>query len=67
MDFVVYILQKFFSKDIENATRVMLLVHNSGVALCGVYSKDIAETKVHIVTQFAVQNEYPLQCSMEPE
>ncbi len=65
MDFVVHILQKFFSKDLEEATRVMLLVHNTGLGLCGVYPKDIAETKVHLVTQYAIQNEHPLQCSME--
>ncbi|MEE9588307.1 MAG: ATP-dependent Clp protease adapter ClpS [Hyphomicrobiaceae bacterium] len=67
MDFVVYVLERFFSKDQEEATRIMLHVHHKGVGICGVYTYEIAETKVAQVMDFARQNQHPLQCTMEKE
>jgi ATP-dependent Clp protease adaptor protein ClpS len=65
MDFVVHVLQKFFQKTFEEATRIMLHVHYKGVGVCGLYPFEIAETKVTQVVDYAKKNEYPLQCSME--
>ncbi len=65
MDFVVHILQKFFSKQIEEATKIMLEVHHKGAGTCGVFSHEIAETKVHLVNTYAKQNRFPLKCTME--
>jgi ATP-dependent Clp protease adaptor protein ClpS len=65
MDFVVVVLQKFFSMDRERATQVMLKVHREGLGVCGVYPKDIAGTKVDQVTHFSRANQHPLQCVME--
>ncbi|GBG01024.1 ATP-dependent Clp protease adapter protein ClpS [Azospira sp. I13] len=65
MDFVIQVLQKFFAKDREQATRIMLKVHNEGRGLCGVYSRDIAATKVDQVVAFARQHQHPLVCVME--
>lgn len=65
MDFVVHVLQRFFGMDRERATVVMLKVHNEGVGLAGVYPRDIAETKVHQVVDFARRHQHPLQCVME--
>lgn len=65
MDFVVQILQHFFSKSREQATQIMLKVHNEGAGVCGVYPHDVAETKVQQVTGFARENQHPLQCVME--
>ncbi len=65
MEFVVEILQIFFNLDGEKATRIMLNVHTKGKGICGVYTKDIAETKVNQVNQFARDNEQPLLCTME--
>jgi ATP-dependent Clp protease adaptor protein ClpS len=65
MDFVVSILEKFFSKDHAAATEIMLKVHKDGRALCGIYPFEIAETKVTLVTEEARQNGHPLQCVME--
>ena len=67
MDFVVYILERFFNKAPEEATRIMLHVHQKGVGICGVYTYVVAETKVAQVTSFARQHEHPLQCTMEKE
>ena len=67
MDFVVYILERFFNKAPEEATRIMLHVHQKGVGICGVYTYEVAETKVAQVTSFARQHEHPLQCTMEKE
>ena len=67
MDFVVYVLERFFNKPPEEATRIMLHVHQKGVGICGVYTYEVAETKVAQVTSFARQNEHPLQCTMEKE
>ena len=65
MDFVILVLQKYFQKNIEEATQIMLQVHHQGAGLCGVYSYEIAETKVYQVNQFAKQNRHPLKCVME--
>jgi ATP-dependent Clp protease adaptor protein ClpS len=67
MEFVLYVLQKFFFKQPEEAQRIMLKVHNEGVGVCGVYTYEIAETKVDQVKRAAVQNGHPLQCSLEEE
>ena len=65
MEFVIHILERFFQKDREAATRIMLHVHNHGVGECGVYTFEVAETKVTQVMDFARQNQHPLQCVME--
>lgn len=65
MDFVILVLQRFFSMDTEQATRIMLQVHNEGRAACGVYPHDIAATKVDQVLAFARQHNHPLACTME--
>ena len=65
MDFVIEVLQTFFAMNRERATQVMLKVHEEGSAICGVYPKDIAETKVAQVTAFAKQREHPLRCELE--
>ena len=67
MEFVVYVLQRFFSKDQERAVDIMLTVHNKGVAVVGVYPFEIAETKVTQVMDCARSNQHPLQCTMEKE
>lgn len=67
MDFVVILLRSVFSLSDESAHQVMLHVHQKGVGVCGVYTRDIAETKVEQVMQIAQSNEHPLQCLMEPE
>jgi ATP-dependent Clp protease adaptor protein ClpS len=65
MEFVIQVLQTFFAMTMEQATQVMLKVHNEGSALCGLYPKDIAETKVNQVIEFATQHGHPLRCIME--
>lgn len=65
MEFVVMVLQEFFSKSREQATQIMLKVHREGVGVCGVFPKDVANTKVEQVLAFARQNQHPLQCVME--
>jgi len=65
MEFVVLCLQRFFRMGIEDATRVMLHVHQKGVGVCGVFSYEVAETKVSQVVDFARQNQHPLQCTLE--
>jgi ATP-dependent Clp protease adaptor protein ClpS len=67
MEFVVLVLEHFFNKSREEATRIMLHVHNYGVGVCGVYPYDVAETKVAQVLDLARRNEHPLQCTMERE
>ena len=67
MEFVVHVLERFFNKNREDATRIMLHVHQKGVGICGVYTYEVAETKVAQVTSFARQHEHPLQCTMEKE
>lgn len=65
MDFVIEVLMLFFSMNQEQATRVMLKVHTEGVGVCGVYTSDIASTKVNQVIEFARRNQHPLKCVME--
>jgi ATP-dependent Clp protease adaptor protein ClpS len=65
MEFVVHVLETFFSMDREKATRVMLQVHMDGKAVCGIYTRDIAETKAAQVVDYAQQNEHPLTCEIE--
>ena len=65
MDFVVLVLQKFFSMDRERAMQIMLKVHMEGRGVCGVYPRDIAATKVEQVSAFARENQHPLACVME--
>ena len=65
MDFVVEILINFFSMTEEKATQIMLHVHTRGVGICGVYSRDIAETKVQLVNEYSQQCQHPLLCAME--
>lgn len=65
MEFVVHVLERFFSKNREQATKIMLHVHNHGVGECGVYTFEVAETKVSSVMDFARQHQHPLQCVME--
>lgn len=65
MDFVVDVLQTFFSKSREQATQIMLQIHVEGVGVCGIYPSDIAMTKVGQVTEFAIENQHPLKCVME--
>jgi ATP-dependent Clp protease adaptor protein ClpS len=67
MEFVVRVLERFFNKDREDATQIMLHVHHKGVGLCGVYTFEVAETKVTQVMDFARQNQHPLRCTMEKE
>jgi ATP-dependent Clp protease adaptor protein ClpS len=65
MEFVVLVLQSFFRMSIEDATRVMLHVHQKGVGVCGVFSYEVAESKVSQVIDFARQHQHPLQCTLE--
>lgn len=67
MEFVVHVLERFFSKNRDEATNIMLHVHHKGVGICGVYTYEVAETKVTQVTDFARQHQHPLQCTMEKE
>jgi len=65
MEFVVHVLEKFFQKDVEAATKIMLHVHHHGIGECGVFTYEIAETKVTQVMDFARKHQHPLQCVME--
>jgi len=65
MDFVVHIIEIFFSQDRETATRIMLEVHTRGKGVCGIYTHEIAETKVSQVNSYARENQHPLLCTME--
>jgi ATP-dependent Clp protease adaptor protein ClpS len=67
MDFVVYVLERFFNKQTEEANRIMWHVHQKGVGICGVFTYEVAETKVAQVMNFARQHQHPLQCTMEKE
>jgi len=67
MEFVVHILEDFFSMNREKATQVMLNVHTKGMGVCGVYSRDIAETKVELVNTYARESQHPLKCAMEED
>ncbi|MBL4758253.1 MAG: ATP-dependent Clp protease adapter ClpS [Rhizobiales bacterium] len=65
MEFVVLVLEKYFNKGIDEATTVMLHVHNKGAGVCGVFTYEVAETKVALVMDFARKHQHPLQCVME--
>ena len=65
MEFVVSVLQRFFTMSKEKATQIMLQVHYRGRGVCGVFTFDIAETKVNLVNEFARESQHPLMCSME--
>ena len=65
MDFVVHILEVFFSMHRENATRIMLEVHTRGKGICGIFTHEIAETKVSLVNDYSRENQHPLLCEME--
>ncbi len=67
MEFVVHILEKFFAKNREDAVEVMLHVHRHGVGICGVFTFEVAETKVAQVIEFSRRHQHPLQCTMEKE
>lgn len=67
MEFVVYVLQRFFQKSMEEATTIMLHVHQNGVGICGVFTYEVAETKVTQVMDLARQHGHPLQCTMEKD
>ncbi|HIJ62189.1 MAG TPA: ATP-dependent Clp protease adapter ClpS [Rhodospirillaceae bacterium] len=67
MEFVVHVLERFFGKNREEATRIMLHVHQRGVGVCGVFTYEVAETKVTQVMDLARQNQHPLQCTVEKE
>jgi ATP-dependent Clp protease adaptor protein ClpS len=67
MEFVVQVLMYVFNKSIEDATRIMLNVHKKGLGVCGVYTYEVAETKVEKVRALAKENQFPLQCTMERE
>ena len=67
MEFVVYVLERFFQKTREEATTIMLHVHQNGVGVCGVFTYEVAETKVAQVLDLARRHEHPLQCTMEKD
>ena len=67
MDFVVQILMRVFNKTFEEAARIMLNVHRKGIGLCGVYTYEVAETKVDTVHSLAREHQYPLKCTMEKD
>ncbi len=65
MEFVVMVLQEYFNRDLETATQIMLKIHHEGRGVCGVYTKDVAATKVELVLAAARRGGHPLQCTME--
>ncbi|MEM9880507.1 MAG: ATP-dependent Clp protease adapter ClpS [Pseudomonadota bacterium] len=67
MEFVVHVLQRFFRMTVEEATQVMLHVHQKGVGVCGIFPFDVAETKVNQVMDLAKKHQHPLQCTLEKE
>ena len=67
MEFVVYVLERFFNKTRDEATRIMLHVHQHGVGVCGIYTYEVAETKVAQVVDAARRHQHPLQCTMEKD
>jgi ATP-dependent Clp protease adaptor protein ClpS len=67
MEFVVFVLERIFNKSRDDATHIMLHVHQHGVGVCGIYTYEVAETKVAQVMDLARRNEHPLQCTMEKE
>ncbi|MAH83434.1 MAG: ATP-dependent Clp protease adapter ClpS [Rhodospirillaceae bacterium TMED8] len=67
MEFVVYVLQRFFNMSSDRATQIMLAVHQKGVGVCGIYTYEIAETKAAQVMDLAKENQHPLQCTVEKD
>lgn len=67
MEFVVHVLERFFGKNQQEATQIMLHVHRRGVGVCGVYTFEVAETKVNQVIDYARRHQHPLQCTLEKE
>lgn len=67
MEFVVHVLERFFGKSRDQATSIMLSVHQHGVGVCGVFTYEVAESKVSLVMDLARQNQHPLQCTIEKE
>jgi ATP-dependent Clp protease adaptor protein ClpS len=67
MEFVVRVLERFFHKNREQATQIMLQVHQKGAGVCGVFTREVAETKVRQVMLYAAEHQHPLQCTMEHE
>lgn len=67
MEFVVHVLERFFAKNRDEATEIMLQVHQRGIGVCGVYTYEVAETKVTQVMDLARQNQHPLQCTIEKD
>ena len=67
MEFVIYVLQTIFKKSYEEAKEIMLLVHNEGKGICGIYSLDIAETKANQVVEFSRINQHPLECKVQKQ
>ena len=67
MEFVIHVLERFFAKNREEATRIMLHVHQQGVGICGVFTYDVAETKVTQVMDFARKHLHPLQCTLDKD
>ena len=66
MEFVVELIEKFFNKNRQTATRIMLMIHNEGKGVCGIYTQDIAETKAALVNKYSMQHQHPLLCEAEP-
>ena len=66
-EFVVYVLERFFHHDPDTARQIMLHVHTKGIGVAGLFPRDVAETKVHLVTEFAKEHEMPLRCSLRKE
>ena len=67
MEFVVAMLQAVFRKPLDEAVRIMLQIHQNGIGVCGVYTAEVAETKISVVHRHAQEHGFPLKCSMEPE
>jgi len=67
MEFVIHVLERYFAKTPEEATRIMLHVHQKGVGICGVFTFEVAETKVNQTMELARKNQHPLQCTLEKE
>ena len=67
MEFVIHVLEQFFSKNQDEATQIMLHVHQKGVGVCGVFTYEVAETKVNQTMDMARQNQHPLQCTIEKD
>ena len=66
MEFVVELIEQFFYKSRENATRIMLKIHTEGKGVCGIYTEDVAETKAAVVNQYSMDHQHPLLCEIEP-